>query len=87
MKNVIGSYQSCEQSELIANSILENISRLDRNKTHDVKSLMGRELWAEIDNHSRRCIGKVVFKLVSNRRLPVIYEGKTTSNKHIYRIA
>jgi|GEM_PF-2575509 len=86
-KNVESKPDNSQLNDLIVETNLSNISGLDRDRIHDVKGLIGSELWATFDNGIRRQIGGVVYKLVEHSLLPLTYAGKTSSNKHTYWIA
>ena len=73
--------------DLIIQTISDNIKVLAHDKVHEAKVLIGTSLWSTFDNEMRRYTGGVVYKLVDRRLLPLIYKGKTSSNKHTYWIA
>ena len=73
-------------NDLIAEFVAINITRLSRNKKHFSEDLMGPELWKTLDSGMRQEIGRVIYKMVKRKSLPLNHAGKTSSNKHTYQL-
>ena len=71
---------------LLVETISSNILDLPRDVAHTAETLVGLEGWTTLDNGMRRQTGRMVFKLVENRLLPLAYAGKTVCNKLTYSI-
>lgn len=74
------------QDELVVQTILGNIPRLARDQDLLAEDLIGRDVWKTFTTGMRIFLGGVVYRLVERKLLPIIYVGKTSSNKNIYRL-
>ena len=74
------------QDDLVIQMVMNNIPELVRGKDYLAKDLIGKNVWSTHSTGSRIALGTVISDLAENRHLPIIFAGKTTSNKNLYQL-